>query len=242
MGATSISADVVYRFMELFDYPQISKWELLIFLAKAKRLQLTPPPKPHLEEKLWFALFHHPALETHWRQHLPKGSFEYLRGVIPHTWIMDPSPIPPHATIPGLLIGTTPVQSWTAMSSLSQTQRQMVIKPSGFCPEAWGSRGVVVGHDVNQDEWSMAIDGALASFPSKTSIIQTYVTPDQVEMAAFCKSDDSIEQVEGRMRITPYYFVVDGEAVLSNILVTLCSKEKKKIHGMSDAVMTVCSL
>ncbi|WP_457648362.1 hypothetical protein [Profundibacter sp.] len=241
-GTTKISADIIYRFMELFDYQQISKWDLLVYLAKAKRIGLVPPPKPHLEEKLWFALFHHPALVSHWQRHLSSETIDYLRGVIPETWIMDPTPLPPHATIPGMEVDGTPLQCWSELRELSQKQRQLVIKPSGFSPDAWGSRGVVVGHDVNRQDWSNKIDDALATFPTTTSIIQRYAAPDRVELAASSVSGSGIELIAGRARITPYYFVINGEAVLSRILVTHCSLEKKKIHGMSDAVMTVCGV
>ena len=239
VGTRRVSADIVYRFMELFDHPQISKWELLTFLARGKRLRLTPPPKPHLEEKLWFALLHHPALAAHWRRHLSNDTYDGLREVIPKTWIMDPTPLPPYATIPGLEIDNAPMQSWSELHGLSQKQRQFVIKPSGYSPDAWGSRGVIVGHDVSRDVWQSKIKEALTSFPATTSILQRYATPDRIELAA-SKMCGDIELIEGRARITPYYFVIDGEAVLSNILVTHCSLEKKKIHGMSDAVMTVC--
>lgn len=239
-GTRRVSADIVYRFMELFDHPQISKWELLTFLARGKRLRLTPPPKPHLEEKLWFGLFHHPALEAHWRRHLSDDTYDGLREVIPQTWIMDPTPLPRHATIAGLEIDGAPVQCWSELHGLSQKKRQFVIKPSGFSPDAWGSRGVIVGHDVSSEVWQSKIKEALASFPATTSILQRYAAPDRIELAASSMSGDGIELIEGRARMTPYYFVIDGEAMLSNILVTHCSLEKKKIHGMSDAVMTLC--
>lgn len=241
VGTKRVSADVVYRFLELFDHPQISKWELLTFLARGKRLRLTPPPKPHLEEKLWFALIHHPALEVHWRRHLGDNTYAGLREVIPQTWIMDPTPLPPYATIPGLEIDGAPVQSWSELYGISQKQRQFVIKPSGFSPNAWGSRGVIVGHDVSREVWQSKIEEALTSFPAPTSILQRYAAPDRIELPA-SMSSGRIEVIEGRARITPYYFAIDGEAVLSNILVTHCSLDKKKIHGMSDAVMTVCGM
>ena len=242
VGTTNVSADVVYRFLELFDYPQIAKWELLIFLAKAKRLRLTPPPKTYLEEKLWFALLHHPVLEAHWRRLLGSDPYEYLRKVIPQTWILDPAPLPPHATVAGMEIDGAPLQSWSELHGLSQKQRQFVIKPSGFSPDAWGSRGVIVGHDVSREVWINKIHDALSKFPTPTSIIQRYTTPDRVELSAFSTSRKGSEVLEGRSRLTPYYFVIDGKAELSNILVTHCSLEKKKIHGMSDAVMTVCGM
>ena len=52
----------------------------------------------------------------------------------------------------------------------------------------------------------------------------------------------SQEEMMSRVRLTPYYFVVDGAARLGGILATLCPSDKKKIHGMVDAVMVPCAL
>jgi len=41
----------------------------------------------------------------------------------------------------------------------------------------------------------------------------------------------------GRLRLCPYYFVVNGEARLSGALATFCPPDKKIIHGMQDAAL-----
>jgi len=40
-----------------------------------------------------------------------------------------------------------------------------------------------------------------------------------------------------RARISPYYMVVDGEARLSGVLVTVVPAANKVIHGTSESVM-----
>jgi len=42
---------------------------------------------------------------------------------------------------------------------------------------------------------------------------------------------------EMRARISPYYMVVDGEARLSGVLVTVVPAANKVIHGTSESVM-----
>ncbi len=241
LGSRVISIGTVYRFMELFDYQNISKWDLLTYLAKGKRIHLTPAPKPYLEEKLWFALFHHPALQCYWRSMLGDGYLDLLKEVIPATWILDPTPVPPYAVIPGLTIEHAPAQSWETIKNASKRSRKMVIKPSGFSPIAWGSRGVVVGHDVSASEWSKTVDKALSAFPSTTYVLQEYKTPTRISLPIYADESGTVQRFVGRPRLSPYYFVEDGKARLSAILVTVCSSEKKKIHGMRDAVMTVCA-
>lgn len=48
--------------------------------------------------------------------------------------------------------------------------------------------------------------------------------------------------MRGRVRLSPYYFVQDKKAHLGGVLATLCSPEKKLIHGMVDAVMVPCAI
>jgi hypothetical protein len=57
---------LIYRFYELFDLLNIPKSELVQYAIKKDRVAVTPPYKPALEEKLAFALLHHPALRPFW--------------------------------------------------------------------------------------------------------------------------------------------------------------------------------
>ena len=54
--------------------------------------------------------------------------------------------------------------------------------------------------------------------------------------------DGSVVQMNGRVRLCPYYFV-DGKAhkaELQGVLATLCPADKKIIHGMKDAALLPC--
>ena len=46
-----------------------------------------------------------------------------------------------------------------------------------------------------------------------------------------------VRDMEDRVRLCPYYFVIGDEVRLGGILATAVSLEKKIIHGMADAVM-----
>jgi hypothetical protein len=52
----------------------------------------------------------------------------------------------------------------------------------------------------------------------------------------------TVFSMEGRARLSPYYFVREGQAELGGVLATVCPKNKKIIHGMRDAVMAPCSI
>jgi hypothetical protein len=62
----------------------------------------------------------------------------------------------------------------------------------------------------------------------------------RVKHPLFTPDGSSTYQAEGRLRLCPYYFVVEGEARLSGALATFCPPDKKIIHGMVDAALLPC--
>ena len=236
-----VRVDVLYRFFELFDLKNIPKSELLLYAAKKGQVATTPPYKPWLEEKLSFALFSHPSLKTDWEKALGSETFTALTHLIPETWILDSRPLPPYGIIPDLEVKGDQVRDWKELFHLTQKEREMVIKPSGFSPESWGSRGVVVGHDVSSDVWQQTLTKGLEQFPDQSSILQKFYKGRKVEARYLNPGTGKIETMVSRVRLTPYYFVVGETTHLGGILATLCPQDKKKIHGMVDAIMAPCA-
>jgi hypothetical protein len=234
--------DILYRFFELFDLKNIPKSDLLMYAAKKGQVVTSPPYKASLEEKLSFALFHHPSLKPDWENALGSETFNTLSHLIPETWILDSQPLPPFGVIPGLAVKGTPVQDWQELMGLTQKEREMVIKPSGFSPDSWGSRGVVVGHDVSGEVWQETLTKGLQKFPDQTSILQKFYKGKRVPVSYLDRKSGQIETIQSRVRLTPYYFVEKNTTHLAGILATLCPQNKKKIHGMTDAVMVPCAL
>jgi hypothetical protein len=219
----------VYRFFELFDLDNIPNgWEIIAG-------NVTPPPKPQLEEKILFALLWMEQLRPFWREMLGEGTLEALQEHMPRTWIVDATPVPPHAVIAGLNIN-----DWREMAKFSQKQRELVLKISGFHEHAWGSRGVYVGHDLPAKEWAEAIERALASFPAHPFVLQRFEKSKLVETSYFDFEANEVRTFPGRVRLCPYYFVVGDTARLGGILATICPANKKIIHGMPEAVLAPC--
>ena len=237
-----IPVGLVYRFYELFDLPNIPKAELIQYAAKKGWVSVTPPYKPALEEKSAFGLLHHPMLQPYWRQELGEDLFLHLTTIMPRTWILDPAPVPPSATIPGLSIGGRATMSWSDLAGATQKERHFVIKPSGFSELAWGSRGVSVGHDLPQGEWAAAIDSALKAFPRTPYVLQEFHKGRQCRLDYFEPATEEIKEMAGRARLSPYYFVSGEKAELAGILATICPADKKVIHGMKDAIMVPCAV
>jgi len=233
--------DLLYRNFELFDLLNVPKQELMLYAARHKRVVMTPPPKAFLEEKLIFALLHNPSLYEQWRNELGVDVFERLLRLLPQTWVLDPNPLPPQAVIVDLNVDGRPVGSWRELYKLSKSERQFVVKPSGFSPLAWGSRGVYIANDLTHDEWMAVIDGGLAMFDKSPQVLQRYhkarrVTADYLDLPT-----NTVRTMDGRVRLCPYYFVAGDEALLSGVLATVVPADKRLIHGMSEAIMVPCA-
>jgi hypothetical protein len=237
-----IRLDAVYRFFELFDLKNIPKSELLMYCNKKALVKTTPPYKPWVEEKLSFALFHHPSLKTIWENGLGGETFAALTHLIPKTWVLDNRPLPPYGVIPDLVFGGKNVREWQELLPLTQKERQLVIKPSGFSPDAWGSRGVVIGHDVSSEEWASTLEGSLENFNKTPSILQEFHKGRSVGASYFNSQTNALVEIKCRVRLTPYYFLAQDKPKLGGILATLCPQDKKKIHGMKEAIMVPCAV
>jgi hypothetical protein len=231
--------DAVYRNFELFDLFNVPKQELMLYAARHNRVRITPPPKAPLEEKLAFALLHHHALAPLWRAELGDASFEELRRIFPQTWVVDPRPVPPQGVIAGLQAAGEPITDFRQLSALPKSERAYVVKPSGFSELAWGSRGVKVGDDLTREEWTAALDTALASFDRTPWILQRFHKGKLVRQRYFDRERDEVREYDGRVRLCPYYFVNGEDSVqLGGVLATIAPADKKLIHGMTDAVLT----
>lgn len=227
----------VYRFFELFDLANVPGAEQLLEAAARGEIVLTPPPKPQLEEKLLLALLWLEPLRSFWREHLGDATLAALRRVVPQTWILDPRPLPPHALIPGLEI-----HDWRELGRFSQKQRELVLKISGFHEHAWGSRGVYVGHDLPANEWTEAVEHALASFSSHPYVLQRFVRSRVLRQPYVDVERGELQEFEGRARLCPYYFVEGDKCRLGGVLATVCPADKKILHGMPEAVLAPCRI
>ena len=232
--------DAVYRFFELFDLPNVPNSKKIFELAAGKRIRLTPPPKPVFEEKMLFALLWNRNLQNFWRQELGENFFARLKKLIPYTWIVDPAPLPPQAAIPELNL-----TDWQQLKTLSQKERELILKVSGFSEHAWGARGVFLGSDLSQEEWAKAVDDAIQHFEQSPRILQRYHKPALVEAQWFDFAKNEVVPMKGRVRLCPYYFVSgEGDAArpqLGGVLATINPADKKIIHGMTDAVLAPCA-
>jgi hypothetical protein len=222
----------VYRFFELFDLPNISGIENTLRANAEGRITITPPIKPYLEEKMWFALFWLQPLREFWRRELGEKYFIKLQEVIPYSWLLDPTPLPQHAVIPRLEI-----HDWREAGKFSQKDRDLLLKVSGFSPLGWGSRGIALGSDLPHAEWEKQIEHALATFDSSPTILQKFHKGALFEHHYWDPASGDLKTMKGRVRLCPYYFVESDRVRLRSALATIVPADKKFLHGMSEAIL-----
>jgi hypothetical protein len=227
----------VYRFFELFDLPNLPRISALLEAARNSSVKITPPIKPFLEEKMWFALFWMQPLREFWRRELGEKYFLKLQEVIPYSWPLDPTALPQHAVIPRLEI-----HDWREAGKLSQKERDLLIKVSGFSPLGWGSRGIIVGSDVPQTEWQAAIEQALAEFRTAPRLMQRFHKARLIDHRYWDHETGEVQTMRGRVRLCPYYFVEEGKVKLGGALATIVPADKKLLHGMRDAILAPTGL
>jgi hypothetical protein len=222
----------VYRFFELFDLPNIPGIEETLRANAEGRITITPPIKPYLEEKMWFALFWLQPLREFWRRELGDKYFMKLQEVIPYSWLLDPTPLPQHAVIPRLEI-----HDWREAAKFSQKDRDLLLKVSGFSPLGWGSRGIALGSDLPHADWEKRIEHALATFESSPTILQRFHKGRLVEQSYWDPDSGELKVMKGRVRLCPYYFVESDRVKLRGALGTIAPADKKFLHGMSEAIL-----
>src|SRR2546423_1568035 len=225
-------ARAFYVFFELFDLPNMPKIDNVLRANAERRVTVTPPIKPYLEEKMWFALFWLKPLHEFWRRELGEKYFRQLQKVIPYSWLLDPTPLPQHAVIPRLEI-----HDWREAAKFSQRDRDLLLKVSGLSPLGWGSRGISLGSDLAHSEWEQGIENALASFDSSPTIMQRFHKGRLVEHRYWDRDSAEIKMMKGRVRLCPYYFVEQDKVKLRGALATIVPADKKFVHGMTDAIL-----
>lgn len=230
--------DIIYRFFELFDLANVKTARFIFEAWSAGEVAITPPMRPFQEEKLSLALFHHHRLQDFWAEALSGRTLKLLRALIPPSWVMDPAPLPPGAILDGPHAGGRALSDWRELAGASQKERDLIVKISGYHETAWGARSVILGSDCSREEWQEGVANAVALAPTNLHLLQTYKKPRRVGHRVYGREAPfAAREVDGRLRLCPYYFVVGGQVKLSGALATFCPPDKKIIHGMQDAAL-----
>jgi hypothetical protein len=207
--------DIIYRFFELFDLASIKTAPYIFEAWASGEVAIAPPMRPFQEEKLAFALFHHHLLQDYWSEALGAPVAEAPRPLIPPTWVMDPAPLPPGAVLdgpgPGAARSATGA-TWSRRRRRSGTSSSRSAgstrPPGGRGASSWaatararsGSRGRARAR-ARPDEPARA-----PGLPEAARVRHSLYGRAEPHEA---------READGRLRLCPYYFVVDGKARLS---------------------------
>ena len=193
-------------------------------------------------------MFHHHLLQDFWAEALSGRSLKLLRDLIPRSWVMDPAPLPPGAVLDGPRAAGRPLNDWRDLINASQKERDLIVKISGYHETAWGARSVLLGSDCSREEWQHGVERAIELAPENLHVLQVYRKPRRLTHPVFDApasggADTVVTGTQaatvkpGRLRLCPYYFMIDGQPRLSGALATFCPPDKKIIHGMQDAAL-----
>lgn len=114
---------------------------------------------------LWPALLHLQPFQTDWEQPLRRNHVHVLGGMLPGSWVMDPTPLPPGAVIPVLEIA-----AWEELSLLNTSGRSFLIS------DAWGNEVVPLPAGA---DWSPAIAESVAKPPQERRILTEVMDPSE---------------------------------------------------------------
>ena len=151
-----------------------------------------------------FALLWNRNLRGFWRQELGESFYQRLLRLVPYTWLVDPTPLPPHAAIPELNLS-----DWQQLKELSQKERDLILKVSGFSPRT-GARSLSWQRTRRRRIGPFRSDEALAICPvAMHCSALSQAQADQAQWFDFTRQQ--LVPMKGRLRLCPYYFVT-GDA------------------------------
>ena len=206
--------DVLYRNFELFDLLNVPKWELMFYAARHNRVQTDAAAKAHLEEKSSFALLHNPCSKRRGSKN-SATSFARLRAIFPQTWVLDPRPLPPQAVVPGITAAGA-ADGLEAIGRARQERARLRRRSRPASPNSPGVRAACASPTTSARKIGRsALDRRrLASFDRTPWILQRFHKGKRVKVPYYDERSDDIAELDGRVRLCPYYFVVgdDGAA------------------------------
>jgi hypothetical protein len=177
---------------------------------------------PSFDDRIPFALVHLRALRDVWRRELRDSQFTRLQQVVPYTWILDPSPLPPQAVIPRLEL-----HSMRAVAALPREARAHLLLRS--------DDGVILaGRDASDDRWRDAVNGALDEAAARpcACVLQESAAPKSVAHPVWDPAAGSARALETRVRLQPFYVTQDGvSATLAAVLAILATEDGPAIFA-----------
>jgi hypothetical protein len=188
-----------------------------------------PSITPHLEEKAIMALIWDTRFEDFYKKQLGQATFDRLRNTIPKTWIIGQE----QYFSQGL---PRDINQTVDIAGLSRKDRQFVVKPSGFSKDASWAEGVNLIHEKSSEKAREILTNA-TNTTGNLYIVQEFKQGQKRKMQ-YENVDGGLNNMDVRLRITPYYSTEDGK--LLTVKATGC-ENTDFIHASSSSINTAVS-
>ena len=234
--------DVIYRFFELFDLASIKTAPYIFDAWASGDVAIAPPMRTFQEEKLAFALFHHHLLQAYWEEARWRKPLAEAPQVADTAHVGHGPGAASPGRRPGRAQGARP-RSW----ELAGPHRG---DAEGARPDHKDQRfprdrvGRAKRHSRQRQlpgrSGSLGSQSARSTSPRQTSTSCRSTGSPAVgsgQQPFGAEEPHAAVEADGRLRLCPYYFLVEGKARLSGALATFCPPDKKIIHGMTDAAL-----
>jgi len=212
--------DIAFRGFCLYEATEDERLKALI---ETPTTRICPPPKPQMEEKALMGMIYDEELQGNLRARLGEH-FDTLQKIIPPTFVIDGDGPPenfPHD-----------ISRWEELATLPKSQRKYVIKISGYDETALWAKGLHFLHRMNQQQVRDLLTQVAQS--PQTYIIQKFEKPVTVKQEYVDPETKTLKEMDGRVRITPYFYTGDGSLVTAKA--TVCPPDSDKVHTRRDSV------
>lgn len=180
-----------------------------------------PPCKPQLEEKALMGILWEPEFQNILIAELGKDTLDTLKAIIPRTWVVDKERIPAELGI----------SCWGDLANLSKTQRQFILKTSGFSADGSWAKGVVFLEKLSKIKCRETMEGAATA--DGLYVLQEFKRGAKFRHKYFDFHESEMKEMNGRVRLTPYYSVADGRLITAKATMR---ENTDLIHGSVDSI------
>lgn len=224
----------IYRGFYQYEYvSDLFVNNLVQTLLEEPENSVIPSFTPHMEEKGLLSLIWDRRWEQFLTHQLGVATFQHLREVIPPTWIIGQEQF----FAPGLPQG---VSSSEGLASLSKSKRKFVLKKSGFGSGSSWAEGVTFLQEKSSERVRTLLIAAVQDTQS-LYIVQEFRSSQERPMS-YDKDTDTIDHMQARIRLTPYFSMVAGdEGRLIAIKATGC-ENTNYIHASTGSINTAVAV
>lgn len=228
INGEEIQSEEIYRAFYLSEYMTDENVKKLINQNK----NYIPTLTPQIEEKAILSFIWDKRFSEFFKRLLGETSFNFLRKIIPPTWILKEEANFDLGMPEGILNSIN-------LSNLSKKQRQFVLKKSGFSDDCSWSKGVYFLHQMSSRKIKEILKNATED--NMNSYILQEFKEGKKQIMEYIDEKGEILKMEVKTRITPYYsFIGKNKGELIAAKITGCEKTDF-IHASTISINTAIS-